>query len=210
MDRKNRETEIASVLLSALHIDIFSIEDIMNGFVTLLESTEETTLDILDASNELALFLSRAVIDDVLVPLNLEEITSKLPPNYSGSGTSWDVEEEYERGGVVAEACQCMCDLGMTFFNHEVVNKALVMAMEKKNVRMLDLLQVCFNIGLITINYMTKGFTRVKDGLNDLALEFPNAKEKFNFYMEFAQKKCWLLLSFGSSTTESMSTVAAS
>ncbi|MBA0644156.1 hypothetical protein Goklo_028360 [Gossypium klotzschianum] len=245
MDRKNREKEMASVLLSALHIEIFSTEDIANGFVMLLESAEDTALDILDASNELALFLARAVIDDVLVPLNLEEITSKLPPNCSGSetvrmarslitarhagerllrcwggGTGWAVEdakdkimkllEEYESGGVVAEACQCIRDLGMPFFNHEVVKKALVMAMEKKNDRMLDLLQVCFNEGLITINQMTKGFTRVKDGLDDLALDFPNAKDKFSFYTEYAQKNGWLLPSFGSSATEALPTAAAS
>ncbi|CAK7336597.1 unnamed protein product [Dovyalis caffra] len=235
MDRKNREKEMASVLLSALHIEIFSTEDIVNGFVMLLESAEDTALDILDASNELALFLARAVIDDVLAPLNLEEIGSKLPPNCCGSetvrmarsliaarhagerllrcwggGTGWAVEdakdkilkllEEYESGGVLSEACQCIRDLGMPFFNHEVVKKALVMAMEKKNDRMLDLLEVCFNEGLITTNEMTKGFTRIQDGMEDLALDIPNAEKKFNFYVEYAQKKGWLLASFGSSS----------
>ncbi|XP_054805366.1 MA3 DOMAIN-CONTAINING TRANSLATION REGULATORY FACTOR 1-like isoform X2 [Prosopis cineraria] len=233
MDRKNREKEMASVLLSALHIEIFSTEDIVNGFVMLLESAEDTALDILDASNELALFLARAVIDDVLAPLNLEEIGSRLPPKCSGSetvrmarsliaarhagerllrcwggGTGWAVEdakdkimkllEEYESGGVVSEACQCIRDLGMPFFNHEVVKKALVMAMEKKNDRMLDLLQECFSEGLITINQMTKGFTRIKDGLDDLALDIPNAREKFSFYVDHALKKGWLLPSFDS------------
>ncbi|KAK3014835.1 hypothetical protein RJ639_008762 [Escallonia herrerae] len=233
MDRKNREKEMASVLLSALHIEIFSTDDIVNGFVMLLESAEDTALDILDASNELALFLARAVIDDVLAPLNLEEIGSKLAPNCSGSetlhvarsliaarhagerilrcwggGTGWAVEdakdkivkllEEYEAGGVVGEACQCIRDLGMPFFNHEVVKKALVMAMEKKNDRMLDLLQECFSEGLITINQMTKGFARINDGLDDLALDIPNAEDKFSFYVEHAKKKGWILPSFGS------------
>ncbi|KAK2987708.1 hypothetical protein RJ640_030295 [Escallonia rubra] len=233
MDRKNREKEMASVLLSALHIEIFSTDDIVNGFVMLLESAEDTALDILDASNELALFLARAVIDDVLAPLNLEEIGSKLAPNCSGSetvhvarsliaarhagerilrcwggGTGWAVEdakdkivkllEEYEAGGVVGEACQCIRDLGMPFFNHEVVKKALVMAMEKKNDRMLDLLQECFSEGLITINQMTKGFARINDGLDDLALDIPNAEDKFRFYVEHAKKGGWILPSFGS------------
>ncbi|KAK6920592.1 Initiation factor eIF-4 gamma, MA3 [Dillenia turbinata] len=237
MDRKNREKEMASVLLSALHIELFSTEDIVNGFVLLLESAEDTALDILDASSELALFLARAVIDDVLAPLNLEEIGSKLSPNCSGSetvrvaqsliaarhagerilrcwggGTGWPVEdakdkilkllEEYESGGVVSEACQCIRDLGMPFFNHEVVKKALVMAMEKKNDRMLDLLQECFGEGLITINQMTKGFTRIKDGLRDLALDIPNAEEKFTFYVVYAKKKGWILPAFGSATVD--------
>ncbi|KAF8399858.1 hypothetical protein HHK36_015729 [Tetracentron sinense] len=237
MDRKNREKEMTSVLLSALHTEIFSTEDIVNGFVMLLESAEDTALDILDASDELALFLARAVIDDVLVPLNLEEISSKLPPNCSGSetvhmsrsliaarhagerilrcwggGSGWAVEdakdkitkllEEYESGGVVSEACQCIRDLGMPFFNHEVVKKALVMAMEKKNDRMLGLLQACFGEGLITTNQMTKGFARIRDGLDDLALDIPNAEEKFRFYVEQAKKNGWLLPSFASSNTD--------
>ncbi|KVH98970.1 uncharacterized protein LOC112514626 [Cynara cardunculus var. scolymus] len=228
MDRKNREKEMASVLLSALHIEIFSTQDIVDGFVLLLESAEDTALDILDASNELALFLARAVIDDVLAPLNLEEIGSRLPPNCNGSetvhvaqslvaarhagerllrcwggGTGWAVEdakdkivkllEEYESGGVVGEACQCIRDLGMPFFNHEVVKKALVMAMEKKNDRMLDLLQECFSEGLITTNQMTKGFGRMKDGLDDLALDIPNADEKFKLYYEQATNRGWLI-----------------
>ncbi|CAA2991692.1 programmed cell death 4 [Olea europaea subsp. europaea] len=232
MDRKNREKEMASVLLSALHIEIFSTEDIVVGFVMLLESADDTALDILDASNELAFFLARAVIDDVLAPLNLEEIANRLTPNCSGSetvnmarslivarhagerilrcwggGTGWAVEdakdkiqkllEEYESGGVINEACQCIRDLCMPFFNHEVVKKALVMAMEKKNDRMLDLLQECSSEGLITINQMTKGFGRIKDGLEDLALDIPNAKDKFRFYVQHARERGWLLSSFG-------------
>ncbi|KAF3436703.1 hypothetical protein FNV43_RR19450 [Rhamnella rubrinervis] len=167
-----------------------------SGFVLLLESADDTALDILDASNELA-FFSRAVIDDVLAPLNLEEIGSKLPPDCSGS--------EIVRMALVPDCCSrhsslpVYPDLGMPFFNHEVVKKALIMAMEKKNDRMLDLLQVGFSEGLITITQMTKGFTRIKDSLDDLALDIPNAKEKFSFYVDHAQKQGWLLPSFGSS-----------
>ncbi|CAL9065257.1 unnamed protein product [Musa banksii] len=230
MERKNREREMASVLLSTLSTEIFSRDDIVNGFIMLLESAEDTALDILDASNELALFLSRAVIDDVLAPLNLEEISNKLTPNCSGSetvhmarslisarhagerllrcwggGTGWAVEdakdkivkllEEYESGGDVREACQCIRDLGMPFFNHEVVKKTLIMAMEKSD-RLLDFLHECFGEGLITINQMTKGFSRVRDGLDDLALDIPNAEEKFQTFVEHAKKYGWLLLSF--------------
>ncbi|XP_010545985.1 PREDICTED: programmed cell death protein 4 [Tarenaya hassleriana] len=236
MDRKNREKEMASVLLAALHMEIFSTEDFVSGFTMLLESAEDTALDILDASNELALFLARAVIDDVLAPLNLEEISSKIPPKSAGTetirsacsfisarhsgerllrcwggGTGWAVEdakdkifkllEEYETGGVISEACQCIRDLGMPFFNHEVVKKALVMAMEKKNDGMLDLMQECFAEGIITTNQMTKGFARIRDGLDDLSLDIPNAREKYNFYAEQALRNGWLLQGFDASVS---------
>lgn len=97
----------------------------------------------------------------------------------------------------------------MPFFNHEVVKKALVMAMEKKNDGMLDLLQECFGEGLITINQMTKGFARIRDSLDDLALDIPNAEEKFVFYVEHAKKNGWLLPSFTSGTGASPVVVAA-
>jgi MA3 domain len=84
----------------------------------------------------------------------------------------------------------------MPFFNHEVVKKALIMAMEKKNDKMLDLLSECFGEGLITINQLTKGFMRVRDGMDDLALDIPNAREKFDSYVTRAKKNGWLLVSF--------------
>ncbi|VVB17855.1 unnamed protein product [Arabis nemorensis] len=237
LDRKNREKEMASVLLSSLHIELFSTEDFINGFIMLLESAEDTALDIMDASNELALFLARAVIDDVLAPLNLDEISIKLPPKSTGietvrlarslisarhagerllrswgGGTGWIVEdakdkimkllEEYETGGVTSEACQCIRDLGMPFFNHEVVKKALVMAMERQNDRLLKLLEECFGEGLITTNQMTKGFGRVKDSLDDLSLDIPNAKEKFELYAGHAMDNGWILPGFGFSATQ--------
>ena len=232
MDRKNREKEMASVLLSSLSMELFSSEDIVKGFIMLLESAEDTALDILDASDELGLFLARAVIDDVLAPLNLDEIGSILPPSCSGAetlnmarslasarhsgerllrcwggGTGWAVEdakdkitkllEEYESGGDVGEACKCIREMGMPFFNHEVVKKALVMAMEKKKECMLALLHECFGEGIITINQMTKGFSRVRDGLDDLALDIPDAREKFLSYVEHGKKNGWLVPSFG-------------
>ncbi|KAJ0765845.1 putative programmed cell death protein [Helianthus annuus] len=70
---------------------------------------------------------------------------------------------------------------------------ALVMAMEKKNDRMLDLLQECYSEGLITTNQMTKGFGRVEDGLDDLALDIPDAVDKFKGYQEHAVVRGWLV-----------------
>ena len=97
---------------------MFPVEDIVNGFILLLESAEDIALDIPDAANELALFLARAIIDNILSPLNLEEIDSQLKPGSIGSkivcmacsllgaflvgecilrcwggGTSWEVED---------------------------------------------------------------------------------------------------------------------
>lgn len=231
MDRKNREKEMASVLLSSLYAEAISAEDVAKAFLYLLESADDTALDIPDAANELALFLARAVVDDILAPLDLEEIKEQLKPGSLGSdivstarallgarhagerilrcwggGSGWAVEdakdkiakllEEYEAGGDVSEACHCIRDLDMPFFHHEVVKKALVMAMEKQNDNLLSLLQECSNEGLVTLNQMSKGFTRVADSLDDLALDIPDAKDKFMQYVDKAKSQGWLMSTF--------------
>eukprot|EP00250_Pteridium_aquilinum_P005828 c15859_g2_i2 orf=212-2080(+) len=231
MDRKSREKEMTSVLLSSLFAEVISARDVAEAFVVLLEVAEDTALDIPDAANELSLFLARAVVDDILAPLDLEEINDQLKPGSLGNeivhaakavlaarhagerilrcwggGSGWPMEdakdkiikllEEYEAGGEISEACHCIRDLDMPFFHHEVVKKALVMAMEKQTDRLLNLLQECFNEGLITVNQMIKGFTRVVDSLDDLALDIPNACEKLGGFVEKAKSQGWLTSAF--------------
>ncbi|KAF7812775.1 programmed cell death protein 4 [Senna tora] len=228
MDRKKREREMASVLLSSL---CFPADDVVNGFVMLIDSADDTALDNPVVVEDLALFLARAVVDEVLSPQHLEEIgTQYIGMNSIGSqvlpmaksllkarlsgerilrcwgGTGWKIEdvkekimnllEEYESGGDLREACRCMKELGMPFFHHEVVKKALVKIIEKKNKRLWGLLKECFESGLITLNQMMKGFGRVAESLDDLALDVPDAKKQFVYYVELAKSLGWLDSSF--------------
>lgn len=231
MDKKNREKEMASLLLSALYAEVIPIAEIERGFVLLLESAEDTALDIPDAATQLALFLARAVVDDILAPLYLEEIDEQLKAGSlgteivhsarallaarhagervlrcwgGGSGRAVDdakdkinkLLEEFEAGGELLEACECIRDLDMPFFHHEVVKKALLMAMEKQNDRLLSLLQECSSEGLITTSQMVKGFGRLADTLDDFALDFPAAKGKFVSIVNKAHEDGWLTTSF--------------
>lgn len=229
MDRKNREKEMASVLLSSL---FFPADDIVNGFVMLIESADDTALDNPVVVEDLAMFLARAVVDEVLAPQHLEEIGSqflglesigskvlqmaksllkarlsgeRILRCWGGGGSSrpgWAVEdvkdkigkllEEYESGGDIREACRCIKELGMPFFHHEIVKKALVNVMEKKNERLWGLLKQCFGSGLITMNQMMKGFGRVEESLEDLALDVPDAEKQFIQYIERAKTEGWL------------------
>lgn len=233
MDRKNREKEMASVLLSSL---CFPPDDVVSGFVMLIESADDTALDNPVVVEDLAMFLARAVVDEVLAPQHLEEIGTQCLGHdsigskvlqmaksllkarlagerilrcWGGGGSSrpgWAVEdvkemigkllEEYESGGDLREACRCMKELGMPFFHHEVVKKALVAIIEKKNERLWGLLKECFESGLITMNQMVKGFGRVEESLDDLALDVPDAKNQFGYYVERAKDQGWLDSSF--------------
>nr|XP_043636218.1 MA3 DOMAIN-CONTAINING TRANSLATION REGULATORY FACTOR 2 [Erigeron canadensis]XP_043636219.1 MA3 DOMAIN-CONTAINING TRANSLATION REGULATORY FACTOR 2 [Erigeron canadensis] len=71
MERKKREKEMASVLLSSLY---FPADDVVNGFTMLIQCADDIALDIPVVVEDLAMFLARAVVDDVLAPLHLEEI----------------------------------------------------------------------------------------------------------------------------------------
>lgn len=224
MDRKNREKEMASVLLSSL---CFPADDVINGFTMLIESADDTALDNPVVVEDLAMFLARAVVDEVLAPSHLEEIKSQCSGTDSGGNKvlqmaqsllnarlsgerilrCWggggraieDVKdkigkllEEYESGGDITEACRCIKELNMPFFNHEVVKKSLVAIIEKKNDRLWGLLRQCFSTGLITMNQMTKGFGRLAESLDDLALDVPDAEKKFAQYVEQAKAEGWL------------------
>ncbi|KAL7085619.1 hypothetical protein ACP275_14G291100 [Erythranthe tilingii] len=234
MDRKNREKEMASVLLSSL---CFPSDDVVSGFIMLIESAEDTALDIPVVVEDLAMFLARAEVDEVLTPQELEEIGSHFPGVDSignkvtqmaisllkarlsgerilrcwGGGGSckngWTIEdvkdkigkllEEFEAGGGTREACRCIKELSMPFFHHEVVKKALVVLMENKNNRMWCLLRQCFDMQLITMNQMSKGFVRVGECIDDLALDVPDAKKQFDKFVERAKVEGWLDSSFG-------------
>lgn len=234
MDRKNREKEMASVLLSSL---CFPTEDVVSGFTMLIESADDTALDIPAAVEDLAMFLARAAVDEVLAPQHLEEIGSQLSEVNSignkvvqmakslfnarlsgerilrcwGGGGSctngWSIDdvkdkigkllEEYECGGDSREACRCIKELGMPFFHHEVVKKALVIIIEKKNdERLWSLLRECFNTGLVTMNQMIKGFVRVAESLDDLVLDVPDARTQYKHYVERAKMEGWLDTTF--------------
>jgi hypothetical protein len=233
MDRKNREKEMASVLLSSL---CFPSDDVVNGFIMLIESADDTALDNPVVVEDLAMFLARAVVDEVLAPRQLEEIgtqfsgpesigrkvlqmaKSSLKARLSGErilrcwgggrtgSPGWDIEdvkdkvgrllEEFESGGDIGEACRCIKELSMPFFHHEVVKKALVAIIEKKNERLWGLLDQCFSSGLITTCQMMKGFGRVAESLDDLALDVPDAEKQFKHYVERATLAGWLDSSF--------------
>lgn len=229
MDRKNREKEMASVFLSSLCIPP---DDVVSGFLMLIEAADDAALDIPVVAEDLAMFLARAVVDEVITPQHLEEIEGQCLGNkiipmaksllnarlsgerilrcWGGGGSSrngWAVEdvkdkiekllEEYEAGGDIKEACRCIKELGMAFFHHEVVKKSLVMMLEKKNDKMWWLLKECYSRGLITTNQMMKGFGRMGEAIDDLALDVPGAEKEFLCYVQRAKDEGWLDQSFG-------------
>ncbi|KAL5219456.1 hypothetical protein ABZP36_020140 [Zizania latifolia] len=238
MDRKSREKEMASVLLSSL---CMPQEDVVSGFHLLIESAEDAALDNPAIVEDLTMFFARSVVDEVIAPSDLEAMEEEAGRVKTGASTGilalrnahallgvklsaerilrcwggggsgkpgWELDDvkdkigkllqEYDCGGDIREACQCIKELGMPFFHHEVVKKALVAIIEKrgKDERLWGLLAECYGRGLITPNQMTKGFERMANCVDDLALDVPDAGKQFCCYVERAKKAGWLDASF--------------
>jgi hypothetical protein len=102
--------------------------------------------------------------------------------------------KDFEAGGELAETCQCICDLDMPFFHHEIAKKVLVTAMEKKNNCVLSLLCEPSQEGLINTSQMGKGFSHVLAWMT--SLNIPDAKEKVTLDMAQAKQEGWLNLNF--------------
>lgn len=79
MDRGNKEKEAAAVALSALYPNHIGPEQIQRGFERLLESVDDLALDVPSAAEDLAMFVARATVDDILPPSFLHTLEGLLP-----------------------------------------------------------------------------------------------------------------------------------
>ena len=86
MDRKDREREMVSTLLPMLSPEVISTDQVGLGFTRLLAAADDLELDNPDASHVLALFLGRAIVDEVLPPKFLAEVVPHLPAGCMGLG----------------------------------------------------------------------------------------------------------------------------
>eukprot|EP00879_Flechtneria_rotunda_P027618 GHRR01029593.1.p1 GENE.GHRR01029593.1~~GHRR01029593.1.p1 ORF type:complete len:199 (+),score=60.34 GHRR01029593.1:872-1468(+) len=68
LDRKDKEREMASSLLSNFYAEVISADQMQKGFARLVESIDDLVLDVPDAVELLSLFIARGVVDDVLPP----------------------------------------------------------------------------------------------------------------------------------------------
>mmetsp|Transcript_22551 Transcript_22551/g.31394 ORF Transcript_22551/g.31394 Transcript_22551/m.31394 type:complete len:417 (+) Transcript_22551:223-1473(+) len=68
MDRQQRECEMAARLLSVIFPNVVCPDEMTKGFIQLLNCAEDLALDVPEAGTILGIFISRAVVDDILPP----------------------------------------------------------------------------------------------------------------------------------------------
>ena len=76
-ERKSRECELASVLLSAL-TKVYGSEHFFEGFIRVLRGVDDLALDVPAAVSILTNFIARAIVDDVLPPCFFSLVPGKL------------------------------------------------------------------------------------------------------------------------------------
>eukprot|EP00891_Asterochloris_glomerata_P000321 jgi/Astpho2/321/Aster-02203 len=249
MDRKDRERELTSALLAALSPQTISEDQMSLGFTRLLASVEDLALDIPDAPHLLALFLGRAVVDEVLAPSFLASVlpalrndslgvtvvqttgsmlsarhaaerlincwhggcqtvdqlresmqASHLGVIDAGQARSCAADkallEEYLGSGDTAEAARCLHDLTVPFYHHELVKRALLMALDPTGHHAASLFSLLAKLaasGEVNQTQMRKGFSRVEASLDDVVLDLPKAREDLAKLKQQALKEGWLV-----------------
>ncbi|KAL3152918.1 hypothetical protein ABBQ38_012224 [Trebouxia sp. C0009 RCD-2024] len=112
---------------------------------------------------------------------------------------------EYLTNGDSLEASRCLMELGVPYYHHELVKRALVMAADDSRDHdaplLLTLLSQLASSGAINQTQMQKGFERVQQSLEDIALDSPLLKTRFQHYKQQAQQQGWLADSASSDPT---------
>ncbi|KAJ0257631.1 MA3 DOMAIN-CONTAINING TRANSLATION REGULATORY FACTOR 2 [Hirschfeldia incana] len=233
MDRHDKEKEMAALLLSTLYSDVIDPPELYRGFNKLVTSADDLSVDIPDAVDVLAVFVARAIVDDILPPAFLKKQMNLLPDGSKGvevlrkaeksylaaplhaevvekrwgGADNWTAEDvkgrinellkEYVMSGDKKEAFRCIKALKVPFFHHEIVKRALIMAMERKKAqeKLLELLKEATEVGLINSTQVSKGFSRIIELIEDLSLDIPEARSVLQCFISKAASEGWLCAS---------------
>ena len=118
-------------------------------------------------------------------------------------GGSKDIEEirgeihtmlkEYLASKDVDEIARCLHELAVPFYHHEFVRRGLEMALNSDaDLELVEaLLSVFASRGEISETQMKKGFERMEALVEDLALDYPHARERFSKMKERAIEEGW-------------------
>ena len=101
--------------------------------------------------------------------------------------------KEYLISKDVDEVARCLHELAVPFYHHEFVRRGLEMALDcDPNLESVEsLLSVFFERGEISETQMRKGFDRMEALVEDLALDYPHAKERFTSIKQRAAAEGW-------------------
>ncbi|RXG52094.1 Programmed cell death protein 4 [Armadillidium vulgare] len=175
MDHKPSHREMTSVLLADLYGNTLSEEDYELAYDHLLNNLNDLILDTPDAPTILGNFIARSIADDCIPP--------KFLHGYKG---------KYLSSSDIKEATQCLQELEVPHFHHELVYEAVNMVLERMNERttkmICTLLTSLCNAIIITPNQMKEGFLRIYEDMPQICLDVPPAYSILEKFVGFCQE----------------------
>lgn len=211
LDRRGRECELVSRLLSASYPKPLSSDMLGKGFARVFESLGELSLDVPKAPLLVATFLARAVVDDILPPaylvdpynvqlggqavdyarrlLTRDHAAARLArawgPNEGATidelKKSFDLlVQEFVDSRNTDVAVKCVTELAVPNFHHELVKRAIHLAMDMDSDArdaILGLLGELAKRGTIAARQVTSGVDKLYLRLPDMTLDSPGAAD---------------------------------
>lgn len=95
--------------------------------------------------------------------------------------------KEYIVSGELQEAVRCLQELEVPHFHHELVSEAALMAIEDMGDKTQDLisklLKSLCSSGIVTVDQLKNGFTRIYRELDDILLDTPLAYQNLERFV---------------------------
>lgn len=223
VDRRARECELVSRLLSAACPALLQPRDVAKGFERLFEAMDDLVLDAPRAPLVVGDFLVRCVVDEALPPaylgdrvfvalggdivararrlLSREHALSKFERIW-GPGDGRESSElkkvvdmllhEYLATKELPEAKRCVRELSAPRFGHEVVKRAVTLALprsadDRKAISALLKALVVDPDQILSTTQAKLGFGRLAEALPDLTCDVPNAKALLDEFLAQAK-----------------------
>lgn len=188
---------------------ILTIEQCGKGFERLFELVDDIVLDTPRCRTYIAQFLARCVADEVLPPsflsdsvvemlggevveqakilLSIKHGLSRLERVWgTGQASVETLKEEikmilmeYLASSDLDEASVCVEKLHTPHFHHEIVKRAIVIALDKKErerAMMASLIAELYGREIASAKQIQFGFKRLYESLSDLILDTPDAE----------------------------------
>lgn len=104
------------------------------------------------------------------------------------------LKEYLSTSGDVSEVRRLLHDLSVPFFHHELVKRALIDGFRGQSVMdaVLSLLRQLSESNDVSSSQMIKGFQRIADGMDDIELDDPGARDSFSRAVQTAVEQGWL------------------
>ncbi|GCC19695.1 hypothetical protein chiPu_0021129, partial [Chiloscyllium punctatum] len=174
LEGKASHRELTSRLLSDLLGKVLTADDVAKAFDKMLKDLPDLILDTPEAPQVLGQFIARAVADDVL--------PSNFLDSYKGR-----VNCDHARAALDRAAVLLSMKRGVGLDNvwgvgggqrpvKHLIREAVIMVLESTGntaVKMVKLLKMLWESGLVTLDQMNRGFQRVFDELPDINLDVP-------------------------------------